>query len=247
VLLLAAMLTTLTGTGFVVVAVGVAVAGLVGQGGLLARLGPGLLAGGVVAALTPVGTLLARRVTEGGGANSSTGQRFVLPFQLIVPGWLADLPHALLGAGPGSTTGLLSSVLPGVGVVPLAPLKLLYEYGVVGAVVFLVFLGWCVLPGTRAPSVSAGLVAAYCALSGSLQQPATVLVLWLLASACGARPGAAPARARRLSPPWARVGPPAVPARPLTARRQPRLLSRLAAGDVGARRAPGATKARAGW
>jgi len=204
-LLLAGMLTTVTGTGPVLLVAGLVVAAAVGQQGVVRRLGPALIAAVTLAVLTPLGALLTARATEGGSQNTSTGQRFVLPFVLLVPGWLASLPQALLGAGPGSVKPYLDAVSPDVAVVPMPPLKLLFEYGALGGVVFALFLGWCVAASARSASLTAGVVVAYLFLSGALQAPHMVLLLWLLVGVCQRHPREAAVAAAPPSPLW-RVG-----------------------------------------
>jgi len=164
-----------------------------------------------IAVGTPVGSLLLNRATEGSSTTTSTGQRFVLPFTTLVPGWLGDLPGAVVGHGAGSATHFLQRVSPGVAVVPLAPLKLLFEYGVIGGVPFLLFLAWCVLPGTRVASLTAALVVAYLLLSASLLQPSTVDLFWLLGAVCSRAPGAPSDRPRPALPAEARTHVPAPP------------------------------------
>lgn len=211
-LMLAGMLTTLTGTGPALVAAGILGGVAARQQGLLRRLVPALAGAALVAVLTPAGTLLLDRATEGGSASTSTGQRFVLPFTLLVPSWLSTFPSALVGWGPGSAIAHLETVSPDVPVVAIAPLKILYEYGALGGVAFLLFLGWCVARGARSPSLTTGVAVAYLVLSGSLQQPHTVLLVWVFTSVCQRQPGE---RATVVPPVRTRAAPrPAAPAPP---------------------------------
>lgn len=210
-LFLAAMLVTLTGTGFLLLGAGLLAAAGAQQAGLLRRLGPVSVAAVAIAVGTPVGSLLLNRATEGSSTTTSTGQRFVLPFTTLVPGWLGDLPGAVVGHGAGSATHFLQRVSPGVAVVPLAPLKLLFEYGVIGGVPFLLFLAWCVLPGIRVASLTDGLVVAYLLLSASLLQPSTVDLFWLLGAVCSRAPGTPSDRPRPALPAAARTHVPAAP------------------------------------
>jgi len=183
-LLLAGMLTTLAGTGFVIIAVGLVASALTRSSRVLVRLLPLASVALLVALATPLGGLLLARATEGGGRSTSTGQRFQLPFVILVPGWLSDVGHALVGSGAGASVGLIGRQVGEVAVLPLAPLKLVYEYGALGAVAFLVFLGWCLLQGCRAAPLGVGLAVSYVLLTSSLQLSVLIVLVWVVGCAC---------------------------------------------------------------
>lgn len=173
---------TVAGTGMAVIAVGGLV--LVLQRGL-SVLRPLLVPLGLalcVAALTPVGAVLADRLTETGDSGSSGSLRFVQPFQVIGGTWIEDPARAVLGAGPGASERLAVRVAGSTALQQPAPLKLLYDYGAVAAVVFLASLLWVFLSGAPLPALTAALVAAWVILNSALLLPAVVVLLWTLTS-----------------------------------------------------------------
>jgi hypothetical protein len=213
-LLLAAMVATVAGTGFLVVIAGGLVLLVGGRDWRpLLRFVPVAALVALAASFTPFGSTIVSRLGEhGGGTDTSTGLRFVVPYRELGPGWLSDLPHALFGDGPGSAERFLRAKLGadiGGQVTPQVPLKLLFEYGLVGAVTFLVFVLCCVAAGRVSAPVTVGLVVAYLFLSGSLLQPATVLPMWVLSAVAGRpssfrhsmpEPGGPAARVRQILP-----------------------------------------------
>ncbi|HVU73995.1 MAG TPA: hypothetical protein VHE83_13605 [Mycobacteriales bacterium] len=198
--LVVAMVATVAGTGFLLaIAGGLALLATRGYRRQLMRVVPIGAAVAVAASFTPFGaTIISRFGESGGGSNSSAGLRFQLPYQYLGSGWLSDLPHALFGDGPGSADRFLTAKLGadiGGQVTPQVPLKLLFEYGLVGTAAFLFFLLSAVFLGRVSTPVTVGLVVAYLFLSGSLLQPATVLLMWVLSAVAG-RPGVVAPRPR---------------------------------------------------
>jgi len=173
---------TVAGTGMAVVAIG--------GGVLLLRRGIGavrpllvpLLITLTVAAFTPVGTVLLSRVTETGQSDSSGSLRFVQPFQVIGGAWLSNVSTALLGAGPGASERLAVRVAGSTALQQPAPLKLLYDYGAVAAVVFLVCMLWVFVAGAPVPGLTAALVTTWVILNSALLLPVVVVLLWTFTS-----------------------------------------------------------------
>jgi hypothetical protein len=183
-----AMLTTMAGTGMLLLGIGL-VALAIRRGGRWAmRAGTVVLVAAVVVGLTPAGDLLAERSSESSSQGSSGNIRFVAPYQTVLQAAPGDTASFLLGRGPGSVTrdedyfnpqGLDSNY-------PALP-KLVGEYGLPSALAFVVFV--LVLLFGRVPSPTLGVVAAvvYFVLSGQ-QHPQTVYLCGLLTGLFAAGP-----------------------------------------------------------
>lgn len=183
-LLAAGIACTVAGTGMVMVALGALVLVLrKGFRALRVLLAP-VLAVVAVIALTPVGSVLGSRLTETGQSGSSGNLRFVEPFQVLGGAWLSHLGTAVLGAGPGASERLAVQVAGSTALQQPAPLKLLYDYGAVAAVVFVVVLVWLALSrvAVAVAPVTVILLAAWLILNSSLLLPAVVVPLWLYTS-----------------------------------------------------------------
>jgi hypothetical protein len=119
---------------------------------------------------------------EAGSSGSSLSLRFVEPYAQVAAG-LADEPaRYLVGAGPGSAERLLENDRQGAGqavVYTIVP-KVYFEYGLLAGSAFLAFLGLALFRRPPSPVVPGSLVIMLGLLSGSLLQPHTLLVAWLL-------------------------------------------------------------------
>jgi hypothetical protein len=73
---------------------------------------------------------------------------------------------------------------------PVVP-KLAAEYGVIATLIFCWFILVSLISGTPSATMAAIVLALYFTLSGSLLQPHTVLIAYILTSLFSARPGAA--------------------------------------------------------
>lgn len=195
-----AMAAALSGTGIVLLAVGLVV--VLATRRDLVR--PAYAAAGAAAVavvlLTPASSLLLERSGETGQQGSSGSLRFVEPFQQVDRGLEADRTRWVVGAGPGGSERLLESQRGGRAgravVYTIAP-KLTFEYGLPAAVLFCGFIVVAVLRRPVFDVVPPAVVAWLFFLSGSLLQPHTVVLAWLLTSAWGVQlPGRA-GRARR--------------------------------------------------
>lgn len=180
--LLLGLLSALSGTGLLLLGVGVL---------LLLLRAPRLIrpvyllvaaAGVYLAVVTPAASVLSDRVGELDSQTSSLSLRFVLPYQEVADGLDADERRWVTGAGPGASDRLLESArqTSGLAVVYTIPAKLLFEYGLIAAVLFLAFLVTALF---RAPPVVAlpGAVLVWMTfLGGYLVVPDIVWTAWLL-------------------------------------------------------------------
>lgn len=178
----AALLTTLSGTGFALLAVGL-MAMAFERGG---RWATGAFAGVsfVVVALlaTPVGQLIADRADETQQPGSSGNARFVQPFTQVLSGLARDEDTFLVGRGAGSSTREAAVFFnPGrlEANYSVAP-KLAAEYGVPATVLFVVFVLCVFLRAPPSRTLAITVVPLYFLLSSSLLQPQTVYLAWML-------------------------------------------------------------------
>lgn len=182
-----AMFCTYSGTGIILLLAGLVIV-LVRRPRLLH---PGLVVAGVAAvaviASSPYAAPLLERTSETTNSASSLSLRFVQPYQGVVDG-LAEAPERyLVGAGPGSAERLLENDRQGAGlavVYTIVP-KIYFEYGLLAGSMFLTFLGLALFRRTPAAVVPGALVIMLGLLSGSLLQPHTLLVAWLLSVVWG--------------------------------------------------------------
>jgi hypothetical protein len=182
------MVSTLSGTGILLLVVGMAL--VVVRAPRLIR-PPYLLAGllGLVIVFqTPAADMLLSRSDEASQSGSSGSLRFVQPYTEAFAGLQAEPVRYLVGAGPGTSDRLLESDAGGkVGeavVYTIAP-KLAFEYGLIAAVVFMAFMLVSILRGPPMPVLPGAVIFMLFFLSGSLLQPHTVALAWLLTSIWG--------------------------------------------------------------
>jgi hypothetical protein len=182
------MASTLSGTGILLVVVGVVL--LVVRAPRLIRpvyVISGLL-GLVIIFQTPAADMLLSRSDEASQSGSSGSLRFVQPYTEVFAGLQEEPVRYLVGAGPGTSERLLESDAGGkVGeavVYTIAP-KLAFEYGLIAAVVFMAFMLVSILRGPPMPVLPGAVIFMLFFLSGSLLQPHTVATAWLLTSIWG--------------------------------------------------------------
>ncbi|MGQ7294800.1 hypothetical protein [Quadrisphaera sp. KR29] len=166
----------------------------------------------VAVALSPIATLITDRAGETSEQGSSGYLRFVQPYTEVARGLAADPARYWMGAGSGSSDRLLISDQAGqVGeavVYTIAP-KLVFEYGLPAASLFVLFLVMALLDRTPWPVVPGAAFVMIFFLSGSLLQPQTTVLAWLLTGALGSAPVLA--SRRRGEPPGPGGGSPARP------------------------------------
>jgi hypothetical protein len=138
----AGLLSTVSGSGVVVVLVGVVVMLLSPCRRLLARYSAVGLVAAVVAVVSPIGALMISRVTEFQSADSSTSLRALEPYAELIPRWTENFWGLLLGWGPGSSQRVVTDTnIPGL-LVP-SPAKIFFDYGLIAGVVLTVFILGC--------------------------------------------------------------------------------------------------------
>ena len=142
VVLIAGLIATVSGSGVVIVLVGGLVMVLHRSRRLLMRYL--LLAAITVAAstFTQFGSLLVSRSTEYQSNDSSTSLRATLPYSLLFPKWIEQLPGMVFGYGPGSSQRVVteSNVL---GLLVPSPAKIFFEYGLIAGFVLAAFILGC--------------------------------------------------------------------------------------------------------
>lgn len=182
VLYLVAILVTFSGTGLMLFGVGalVVASSQMQRGRLIVRevlLMLGVLATLALFAVSPLATYTLRRVAEFSNPHASGYIRFVAPYAAL-GAWASD-GEVVFGAGPG-----YASVSVDAGGMALAtpPVKLLVEYGVVGAACFGLFLLITVLTTREDLALLAVLLVSYLVLGGSLLRTDKVLLWWILAA-----------------------------------------------------------------
>lgn len=140
--LILGLIATVSGSGIVIVLVGLLVMVLHRSRVLLVRYA--VVAGIAVGAslLTPFGTMLLDRSTEFQGENTSTSLRALQPYEELIPRWATDPLGMLLGYGPGSSqraveaTNVLGLLVP-------TPAKVFFEYGLIAGFVLAAFMFVC--------------------------------------------------------------------------------------------------------
>jgi hypothetical protein len=183
-LYVAGALTTVSGTGLLLLAFGLTV--LAWRRGAIWSFG--VLGATVVVittiAVTPAGRLFAERAQEARESQSSVSLRFTDPYERAFGDLGRKSDAAIIGHGPGfveteaevfqERTDLALAFPP----VP----KLVSEYGIFAAVAFAAFIVVAFWTRTPEKTISASLLFMHLILSGSLLQPPTVYLALLLAS-----------------------------------------------------------------
>lgn len=210
------LLSAVSGTGLLLLVVGAVLAVVRTPALLRPRLVATAAAGAVAFLWSPYAPLLLERRKEFGQQGSSGYDRFVAPYLEVARGLAEEPIRYLLGAGPGTATRLLESSARGQlgdAIVYNIPTKLVFEYGLVAGVLFTVFIVVGVVHRAPMPVVPGVVLVMLFLLSGSLLQPHTVVLAWLLT---GMWTGT---RNRAEAPANAGARPPDGPAPPATARR----------------------------
>lgn len=181
-LLALGLVSALSGTGIIVVAVGlvlmaIRVPRLIRPAYIIA-VGIGLIA----ALLTPLSAVFTNRVSEVDSQTTSFSLRFVLPYQEVAAGMHEDARRWVSGAGPGASDRLLESGQhrAGLFIVYTIPTKLLFEYGLLPAVAFLGFLFTALFRAPPAPVLPGTALVWLFFMGGYLAIPAVVWTVWLL-------------------------------------------------------------------
>jgi hypothetical protein len=191
------MLGSLSGTGFILLAI---VAAYV----MVTRQQWGLLAVGIAAVVAlfllrdaPVIGDLIGRLGEFQSEESSSFVRFIAPFRAIPDALGNDLLPWFAGVGPGMSKEISFG---GYVVNPFAISKLIIENGLIGAIPFIVFVTYCFFARTFSKPIATALYLMYMVLSGSLQQPHTVYLFLFISILFAPRHEAMPGRPARPLP-----------------------------------------------
>lgn len=140
--LILGLIATVSGSGIVIVLVGLLVMVVHRSRVLLVRYAVIAVAAVGASLLTPFGAMLLERSTEFQGENTSTSLRALQPYDVLIPQWTTDPLGMLIGYGPGSSqraveaTNVLGLLVP-------TPLKIFFEYGLIAGFVLAVFLLVC--------------------------------------------------------------------------------------------------------
>lgn len=127
----------------------------------------------IVVWLTPVGQQEASRVTEVTFSGSSTSLRAIQPYRFLWPQWSTDPMVVLLGRGAGASQKLMEQT--GIaGLLVPSPIKVFFDYGVVAGAALAAYLLFCYVGGP-----SRALAIALLLSSWLLQPGTTTLVLAL--------------------------------------------------------------------
>jgi hypothetical protein len=122
------------------------------------------------------------RTTEIEQPGSSAYGRFVSPF-LQLSYQLEDLSAWLVGLGPGSASSarlLLAGASADWAGNIMAPIKMLIEYGMLGAIPFTVFITRAFFDGSRSYVMSFSMLLCYTVMSAQLQHPPTVYLSYVI-------------------------------------------------------------------
>ena len=143
----------------------------------------GLLAAGII---DP--SIFLSRVGEFEDTRTSGFQRFIAPFWMTVEHFdKASLSVLLLGSGPG-TTAAFSANFWYSGNLTGAWIKMLYEYGLIGSVVFICFLASC-FKASRCPGVLlAAILYSYVFLGGQILSTPFLIMMIVLCTLSGSEP-----------------------------------------------------------
>jgi hypothetical protein len=168
-LLMVAIVPTLAGNGLVVLAAGIVALALGRHRRNLVLLVIPFSAAALLAIATPLADHFLSRATEVSSPDSSSSMRLVQPYQQLGNAWLDDPLGVLLGNGAGSATDIVAaSPVSGV-LAPVLP-KLFFEYGVIGAMAFLLFFLWALCAGGGERPWAWGTLASYLALNAAFLQ-----------------------------------------------------------------------------
>jgi hypothetical protein len=160
----------------------------------------------------PYVTAITDRLSEFGSEGTSASIRFETPNEALFDLVGRDFVGLVIGRGPGVVDQLGQLLSYGESNYPVLH-KLLIEYGLVGTIPFMAFICWRFFAWPRSRILAGALFIMYMALSGSLLQPHTIFLAYILAVALPLSGEEAALRARRARedtagadlPPWGAV------------------------------------------
>lgn len=181
-LLGAALLSTVAGTGVIVLGAGMLVH--VFRRGVKQAVG-GLAVAAVVGAgvaASPLSEVYSGRLETSSSESSSAYQRFVAPLERMGRALDASPRVALAGSGAGSAQVEAERIraTQGVPAIDSPQSKLVTEYGWPAALLFVAFLVVVLVRGSPSPVLAASLAALYFVLGGGLLQAQTVVLIWVM-------------------------------------------------------------------
>ncbi len=197
--LMAALATTFSGTGAMLVAVVFPV--------LFLRYWTNLrvILLGLIAVMALGGAIIARpellaRVAEFGGHDNSATARFIVPYVMMARDSFGDAASFFLGHGAGAADRLVTSAdsLVNFSAVP----KAIIEYGFLGGFPLLLVIGLRVAFSGQPGTIAMALIVTHYFLSGALLQPLSVLLLFFFV-VTGYRPARSTLRVPAASPVFA--------------------------------------------
>ncbi|WP_369054989.1 hypothetical protein [Kineococcus terrestris] len=180
----AAMICCISGTGLLYVAFGVVLLAVRRGGVWTARIVVAAVVGGLVALATPFGAIIASRTDEASVDNSSGSLRFVQPYEQILGTWATDPLTTLWGAGAGWADQLADQIFGATGL-PInfsGIAKLVLEYGIPATVLFATFAVLAIARRSPSPTLAWSGLFANAVLTGALLQPQVLYVLLPLCS-----------------------------------------------------------------
>lgn len=186
-ILIAGLVSTVAGSGMVVVLVGLSVVLVAPASRRWAgRTVVLVLMIAVAAWFTPLGQLIVGRVDEFDNADSSTSARAIVPYQVLVPEWLDDLGGLLAGYGPGASQRAANELTTISEVLIPTPLKVVFEYGLIGGIVLGAFVLICYW-GAPSLAMAVALLVSTALLQSGLASPAVTLPALALVTAWSPR------------------------------------------------------------
>ncbi|GAA4674662.1 hypothetical protein GCM10025780_18940 [Frondihabitans cladoniiphilus] len=179
-ILLAGMVPTLAGNGIAVLIPGLVITLFSPVRRNLLALLPGLIAAIVVATVSPLGRLYLGRSTEANSSGSSSSLRFVQPYTTLLPASLDSPFHTLFGHGASTSDPFLDNQGLIAVTRPIVP-KVLFEYGMLGAVGIVLVLLVLFVGGLRHNVWMLGLLPTYFVINASFLQAeiAAFTIFWL--------------------------------------------------------------------
>ncbi|MEP6563145.1 MAG: hypothetical protein ABJD68_18955, partial [Nakamurella sp.] len=186
--LILGLVSTVSGSGVVIVLVGVTVMLFHRSRRLLLRYAVLAVGAVALASLTPFGSLLIGRSTEFQYENSSTTLRAIEPYRLLYPQWIEHFNGVLLGYGPGSSQRIVadSNVL---GLLVPSPAKVFFEYGLLPGLVLAAFILGCYW-GSTSRAFALALLASLWSLQPGITTSVFVIPVLALVSLWSPRTGA---------------------------------------------------------
>jgi hypothetical protein len=184
-----ALLTTFSGTGMILLAVGLLVLAFRAGARWAWRMIITVTVAALVVGITPAADLFVSRAGEISEDGSSGNSRFIAPYEVVFGALSTDLSALLVGRGAGSVSSDVNyfAATGDDANYPAVP-KLLGEYGIPASLLFLVFLVTAFF--RRVPSTLLGVMVCvlYFFLSGALLEPHIIYLSWILTGLFAADP-----------------------------------------------------------